>query len=585
MLLKLYRPVILLLVLSMLLAACQPAAAPEAPAPEVVAPEVVPTEAPTPLPTATPVPPTPTPVPTDWAAVFEPVFASLPPDKAFGTVTAVKLNEELAEKPPFLLDVREAAELEKDGYIQGAVNISVRAVLANLDLLPAMDQPIVIYCGTGHRGAMLQAALKILGYENVRNLNGGLGAWKKAELPVETAGLPAAPEAGEDPVIADQAMYDELSEFFSNLPEGFFTVKPDVLNEELASATPFLLDVRSQKEYDEQGYIEGAVHIPFDQFFANLDQLPAQDQPVVVYCASGHRGGLVFIALKMMGYENVRNLNGGLNAWKAAQFSVAGWVDWPAVWSDFLAGLPAGYHTISAADLNAALVDQAPLLLDVRESAELEANGYIEGAIHIPVRQLLEDLDVLPPFDTPVVIYCGTGHRGALALAALRMLGWTDVRNLNGGLGAWTAAELPLVTEDLPVAPESGDAPEVDQARLKGLQTFLAGLPDNFYTVKPPDLNMELGEDPAPFLLDVRTPEELANDGYIEESLNVTITELFDNLDTLPADKAAPMVILCKSGHRGALALMALRMTGYSDVRNLNGGINAWVKAELPVVK
>jgi rhodanese-related sulfurtransferase len=29
---------------------------------------------------------------------------------------------------------------------------------------------------------------------------------------------------------------------------------------------------------------------------------------------------------------------------------------------------------------------------------------------------------------------------------ALRMMGWTDVRNLAGGTGAWTAAELPLVT-------------------------------------------------------------------------------------------------------------------------------------------
>jgi 3-mercaptopyruvate sulfurtransferase SseA len=29
---------------------------------------------------------------------------------------------------------------------------------------------------------------------------------------------------------------------------------------------------------------------------------------------------------------------------------------------------------------------------------------------------------------------------------ALRMLGWTDVRNLNGGINAWVAAELPLVT-------------------------------------------------------------------------------------------------------------------------------------------
>jgi rhodanese-related sulfurtransferase len=35
----------------------------------------------------------------------------------------------------------------------------------------------------------------------------------------------------------------------------------------------------------------------------------------------------------------------------------------------------------------------------------------------------------------------------ALALMALRMLGYTNVHNLNGGINVWTAAELPLVTE------------------------------------------------------------------------------------------------------------------------------------------
>ena len=79
--------------------------------------------------------------------------------------------------------MREAAEVEKDGYIEGAVNIPVREVLNNLDKLPALDEPIVIYCGFGSSRRMMFSALKLLGYTNVRNLGGGLGGWKKANLP------------------------------------------------------------------------------------------------------------------------------------------------------------------------------------------------------------------------------------------------------------------------------------------------------------------------------------------------------------------------------------------------------------------
>jgi rhodanese-related sulfurtransferase len=62
------------------------------------------------------------------------------------------------------------------------------------------------------------------------------------------------------------------------------------------------------------------------------------------------------------------------------------------------------------------------------------------------------------------------------------------------------------------------------------------------------------------------------------------MNDIMANLAQLP-DKAAKIVVLCKSGHRGAMTLMALRMLGYTDVRNLAGGMNAWVAAELPTVK
>ena len=83
----------------------------------------------------------------------------------------------------------------------------------------------------------------------------------------------------------------------------------------------------------------------------------------------------------------------------------------------------------------------------------------------------------------------------------------------------------------------------------------------------------------------MRTADELKADGYIEGSVHIPVNELFARMSELPQDKNAPMVVVCKSGHRGALAMMALRMIGYSNVSNLAGGINAWVAAQLPVVK
>jgi len=567
---------ILLVLLSLLLNACATAAPTLAPTNEpATAPTQVPTALPSPTVEAQP----------DVVSLWTQLIADLPAEKGFGTVSAAKLNEELADKPPFLLDVREAAEIEKDGYIEDAVHIPVRDVLKNLDKLPAQDQPIVIYCASGHRGALVQAALKLLGYSNVRNLGGGLGAWKKANLPVVTGSMPPAPAAGTAPEIKDQALYTLLDGFLSNLPEGFYAIKADKLNTDLIEGKKLVLvDVRTAKEYENDGRIAGAINLPFNEFMSHLGELP-KDVPLVIYCASGHRGAILMMGLRLLGYDAL-NLAGGLNAWKAAQLPVEGWVDWNATWKDFLSNLPKDFYTISAADLNAALADKPPFLLDVRETVELEKEGYIKGAVHIPVREVLKNLDKLPAQNQPIVIYCASGHRGALVMAALRLLGYSEVRNLGGGLGAWKKANLPVETGSLPEPPVPGTAPEIkNQTLFKGLDDFLSNLPDNFYTIKAADLQVALGEASKPFLLDVRTAEELKTDGYIEGSVHIPVNELFTRLNELPQDKATPIVVLCKSGHRGALALIALRMIGYSNVSNLAGGLNAWVAAQFPVVK
>jgi rhodanese-related sulfurtransferase len=572
----------LLIVLSMVLSACG------APAAEPVA-EVEVTEAPVAEVTEAPVIVTEAPVVEmgpDAQALFAALVAEgMPSDKGYGTVKSDKLNEELIEKAPFLLDVRETAEVEKDGFIEGSVNIPVREVLNNLDKLPALDEPIVVYCASGHRGGFVFASLKMLGYTNVRNLAGGLGGWKKLELPVVTGSMPEAPAVlNSAAIVEDQALFEMLNGFFTSLPEGFYSIKNDKLNEEMVDKAPVIVDIRTAEEWNKDGYIEGAVNIPLQEIFSSLDKLPAnKEEKIVIYCASGHRGSVAAMGLRLMGYTNVFNLAGGLNGWKAAQLPVAGYVDWATVWGEYLAVMPEGYYTVKAPDLNTMLADKAPFMLDVREASEIEKDGFIAGAVNIPVREVLANLDKLPAQDQPIVIYCASGHRGAMLMSALQFLGYTNVKNLAGGLGGWKKAEF-AVEMGTPAAPTAGTAPEVDAARFAALNKFMSELPEGFYTVKAPDLNTELTGTPVPVLLDVRTADEFAG-GYIEGAINVDIKDVPANLAQLPADKAAPIVVLCQSGHRGAIVMMYLRMTGYTEVRNLAGGMNGWAAAELPVVK
>jgi rhodanese-related sulfurtransferase len=81
-------------------------------------------------------------------------------------------------------------------------------------------------------------------------------------------------------------------------------------------------------------------------------------------------------------------------------------------------------------------------VLDVREPVEWEA-GHIEGALHIPLSELVERRAELPATQTLVV--CKVGGRSAQAVAYLAQQGY-DVVNLDGGMLDWEAAGRPMVT-------------------------------------------------------------------------------------------------------------------------------------------
>lgn len=75
-----------------------------------------------------------------------------------------------------------------------------------------------------------------------------------------------------------------------------------------------VLDVRGATEYRDER-IPGAVNIPLGYLPKQLDQLP-KDQPIITQCASGYRSQVAASLLRKHGFENVTNLDGGIEAWR-----------------------------------------------------------------------------------------------------------------------------------------------------------------------------------------------------------------------------------------------------------------------------
>lgn len=88
-------------------------------------------------------------------------------------------------------------------------------------------------------------------------------------------------------------------------------------------------------------------------------------------------------------------------------------------------------------------------LVDVRTPEEVEA-GRIEGSKHIELEQLPAQAGEIER-ERPVVFYCRSGARSALATGAFRASGY-EAYNLDGGLLAWVEGGLPIEPEDGSVA-------------------------------------------------------------------------------------------------------------------------------------
>ena len=124
--------------------------------------------------------------------------------------------------------------------------------------------------------------------------------------------------------------------------------------------------------------------------------------------------------------------------------------------SDLVARAKATIHECSVADAHGC-IDSDTILIDIREAAEFQ-RGHIPGAVWSPrgllefdIHRLVEQMcrnPAIPLEDQPIVLYCGTGGRSALAARTLEEMGYRNVKSMAGGIVAWAQARLPI---DVPI--------------------------------------------------------------------------------------------------------------------------------------
>jgi rhodanese-related sulfurtransferase len=137
-----------------------------------------------------------------------------------------------------------------------------------------------------------------------------------------------------------------------------------------------------------------------------------------------------------------------------------------------------------------------------------------------------------------------------------------------------TISHLPrfwLMTGLLAVVLAACTAPDDDSKRGAGAKSITAE-----------ELAEQIQLSQAPLILDVRSKEEYA-EGHIPGALNIPHDQLGDRLSEIGAAKTDEIVVHCRSGYRAGIAEKILVEAGYSDVRNLDGHMNAWQSGSYPI--
>lgn len=182
-----------------------------------------------------------------------------------------------------------------------------------------------------------------------------------------------------------------------------------------------VLDTRDPEEF-ARGHLVGSLGIGLGGKFATWCGTMVEPARSIVIVAQPGSEREAALRLGRIGYDQVEGyLEGGPGALATRP------------------DLVQRFERVDPDQLAASLASEdAPLVVDIRATGERE-NGAIEGSLHIPLQQLEERLDELPR-DRRLVLQCQSGYRSSIAASLLLAAGFSELCDLRGGYGGWSAA-------------------------------------------------------------------------------------------------------------------------------------------------
>jgi rhodanese-related sulfurtransferase len=85
-------------------------------------------------------------------------------------------------------------------------------------------------------------------------------------------------------------------------------------------------------------------------------------------------------------------------------------------------------------------------------------------------------------------------------------------------------------------------------------------------------------------IIDVRENDEW-NAGHIDNAIHIPLNDIQNRLKELAKYQNQPVITQCRSGARSARAADILAKSGFTNVHNMDGGLNAWQKANLKTIQ
>jgi hydroxyacylglutathione hydrolase len=188
------------------------------------------------------------------------------------------------------------------------------------------------------------------------------------------------------------------------------------------------LDVRDTEQY-AKGHLAGSINIGLGGQFATwAGTVLDRTRPIVIIAEPG-REQEAALRLGRIGFDHVKGyLAGGMEALAERP---------DLVWPTERVSVLIATEELADSDLS--------LILDVRTPHEWTAK-HIEGSRNIPLNHLQDRIDEVPR-DRRVAVHCAGGYRSSIAASILQQYGITNQIEIAGGLAAWEAAGLPVVSE------------------------------------------------------------------------------------------------------------------------------------------